>query len=361
MGRLTRTCLVIVALLASASHAADQGVDLTRQDVQAFVTTMVTQHQFDRQELTSILQNAVYQQKIVDAIQRPAEKTMAWWEYRARFLTDERINAGVQVLADNREALQRIAKDSGVPAEYLVAITGVETLFGRTTGRYRVLDALTTLGFDYPPRGAFFRRELEQFLVMTREEGLDPRVPLGSYAGAMGIPQFMPSSFRGFAVDGNGDGHRDLWQNWPDVFASIGNYFKEHGWRVDQPVLADASNESSTDDPAAARVALNETVASLRKRGYKFETSLPASAPAMLVPAALEQEMSWRVGFQNFFVITRYNRSPLYAMAVHDLAEAIAGRSAAGNTVQSESESKPAPTPTPAIPAVPAAAPAAEK
>jgi membrane-bound lytic murein transglycosylase B len=130
---------------------------------------------------------------------------------------------------------------------------------------------------------------------------------------------------------------------------------------VDQPVLADASNESSTDDPAAARVALNETVASLRKRGYRFETSLPASAPAMLVPAALEQGMSWRVGFQNFFVITRYNRSPLYAMAVHDLAEAIAGRSAAGNTVQSESESKPAPTPTPAIPAVPAAAPAAEK
>jgi membrane-bound lytic murein transglycosylase B len=352
MGLLTRTCLVILALLASASQAADQGVDLTRQDVQAFVTTMVTQHQFDRQELTSILQNAVYQQKIVDAIQRPAEKTLAWWEYRARFLTEERINAGVQVMTDNREALQRIAKDSGVPAEYLVAITGVETLFGRTTGRYRVLDALATLGFEYPPRGAFFRRELEQFLVMTREEGLDPRVPLGSYAGAMGIPQFMPSSFRNYAVDGNGDGHRDLWQAWPDVFASIANYFREHGWRTDQPVLADAINEGSTDDPAVARVALNETVASLRRRGYTFETSLPASAPAMLVPAALEQAMSWRIGFQNFFVITRYNRSPLYAMAVHDLAEAIAGRAA---VIPPE----PVLTPAPTVPAVPAAAPTA--
>jgi membrane-bound lytic murein transglycosylase B len=138
----------------------------------------------------------------------------------------------------------------------------------------------------------------------------------------------MPSSFRDYAVDGDGDGHRDLWQDWPDVFASVANYFKEHGWRVDQPVLADAINEDSSDDPAAARVALNETVAGLRKRGYQFETALPASAPAMLVPAALEQGMSWRVGFQNFFVITRYNRSPLYAMAVHDLAEAIALRAA---------------------------------
>jgi len=328
MGRMTRTGLVSLALLVSAAHAADQGVDLTRQDVQKFVATMVEQHQFDRQELTLILQDAVYQQRIVDAIQRPAEKTMAWWEYRARFMTEERISAGAQVLADNREALQRISRDSGVPAEYLVAITGVETLFGKITGRYRVLDALSTLGFEYPPRGAFFRRQLEQYLVMTREEGLDPRVPLGSYAGAMGIPQFMPSSFRDYAVDGDGDGHRDLWQDWPDVFASVANYFKEHGWRVDQPVLADAVNEGSTDDPAAARVALNETVAGLRKRGYQFETTLPASAPAMLVPAALEQGMSWRIGFQNFFVITRYNRSPLYAMAVHDLAEAIAIRAA---------------------------------
>ena len=329
MGRLLTRGLLILALSAPGSFAAEPGFDVAREDVQRFVTSMVEHHHFDRQELNAILADAVYQQRIVEAMQRPAEKTMAWWEYRARFLTDERIDAGVQLLADNRATLERIAQDSGVPAEYLVAITGVETLYGRTTGRYRVLDALTTLGFDYPPRGAFFRRELEQYLLMTREEELDPRLPLGSYAGAMGIPQFMPSSFRSLAVDGSGDGKRNLWQTWPDVFASIAHYFNEHGWRTGQPVLADATTEDSPDDPANARVALDETVASLRKRGYRFETRLPASAPAMLVPAALEQSMTWRVGFQNFFVITRYNRSPLYAMAVHDLAQAIAVRSAA--------------------------------
>ncbi len=170
-------------------------------------------------------------------------------------------------------------RDSGVPAEYLVAITGVETFFGRITGRYRVLDALATLGFDYPPRGAFFRRELEQYLVMTREEGLDPRVPLGSYAGAMGIPQFMPSSFRGYAVDGNGDGHRDLWQDWPDVFASVANYFKEHGWRVGPagagrrhqskthpmiPAAAQRGAERNGGEPAQARLPVRDHAARLR-------------------------------------------------------------------------------------------------
>jgi membrane-bound lytic murein transglycosylase B len=159
---LTRTVLLIVALSATALHADEPGFDVARRDIQRFVTAMADQHRFDRQELAAILGSAVYQQRIVDAIQRPAEQTMAWWEYRARFMTDERIDAGVQLLTDNREALQRIARDSGVPAEYLVAITGVETFFGRTTGRYRVLDALATLGFDYPPRGAFFRRELER-------------------------------------------------------------------------------------------------------------------------------------------------------------------------------------------------------
>jgi membrane-bound lytic murein transglycosylase B len=320
---LTRIGLPFLVLLASGSHAAAPGFDLAREDIQGFVARMATVHQFDRQELTAVLGDAVPQQRIVEAIQRPAERTMAWWEYRARFLTAERINAGVLLLKENQEVLERIASDSGVPAEYLVAITGVETFFGRITGRYRVLDALATLGFDYAPRSEFFRRELEQYLLMTREEGLDPRTPLGSYAGAMGVPQFMPSSFRSYAIDGNGDRHRDLWQAWPDVFASVGNYFKAHGWRSGEPVLAEATIAISPDDPAAARMALNETVASLKTRGYVFETTLPDSAPAMLVPAALETGMSWRIGYQNFYVITRYNRSPLYAMAVHDLAVAI--------------------------------------
>ena len=320
---LTRISLPFLLLLASGPHAAAPGFDVAREDIQGFVTRMATVHQFDRGELTALIGDAVPQQRIVEAIQRPAERTMTWWEYRARFLTPDRINSGVLLMEENQEILQRIAGQSGVPAEYLVAITGVETFFGKITGRYRVLDALATLGFDYPPRGDFFRRELEQYLLMAREEGLDPRVPLGSYAGAMGVPQFMPSSFRSYAIDGNGDRHRDLWQAWPDVFASIGNYFKVHGWRSGEPVLSDATIATSPDDPATARMALNETVAGLRARGYVFETTLPDSTAAMLIPAGQETGMSWRIGYQNFYVITRYNRSPLYAMAVHDLAVAI--------------------------------------
>jgi membrane-bound lytic murein transglycosylase B len=255
MTRLTRTGLHTLALIASGSCACAQGFDMARNDIQGFVTSMVAEHKFDGEALQAILGDAVRQQRIVDAIQRPAERTMAWWEYRARFMTAERIEAGAQLLADNRNTLEIVARDTGVPAEYLVAIAGVETFYGRITGRYRVLDALVTLGFDYPPRGEFFRRELAQYLLMTREEGLDPRVPLGSYAGAMGIPQFMPSSFRSYAVDGSGDGHRDLWQTWPDVFASIGNYFKRHGWRSGQAILADATIDNSPDDPAASRAA----------------------------------------------------------------------------------------------------------
>jgi membrane-bound lytic murein transglycosylase B len=303
-----------------------EGFDVSREDIRKFVDTMVSRHRFDRQDLTSLLATAQSQPKILEAIQRPAERTMAWWEYRQRFLTNERIDGGVQVWREHADDLARISAQSGVPPEFLIAITGVETFYGRITGRYRVLDSLSTLGFDYPPRGDFFRKELEQFLMMAREEMLDPREPLGSYAGAMGIPQFMPSSFRRFAVDGSGDGHRNLWQPGPDVFASVGNYLREHGWRAGQPVLAEAYSEGTPDEPASAKLALNETVESLQKRGYVFQVNLPAKARAMLVPAQLADSLTWRVGFQNFYAITRYNRSPLYAMAVHDLAEQIAAR-----------------------------------
>jgi membrane-bound lytic murein transglycosylase B len=194
-----------------------------------------------------------------------------------------------------------------------------------------VLDALATLAFDYPRRAEYFQNELEQYLLMTREERLNPRQPKGSYAGAMGIAQFMPSSFRRYAVDGSGDGRRDLWQYGPDVFASVANYFVENGWHAGEPVLADAANDAPPDDPAKATAKLSDTVESLRNRGYRFDTALPASAPAMPVPAVLEDRTDWRIGFQNFYVITRYNRSLLYAMAVNDLAEAIAARYAAAS------------------------------
>jgi membrane-bound lytic murein transglycosylase B len=334
MGTLHRAGLLALIAISSATTQAAT-LDVARPEVQKFIARMNREHGFDRQDLVWALRDAELQPRIVELMERPAEATLQWYQYRARFLTEERIAGGVAVWQANREALERIARDSGVPAQYLVAITGVETLYGKQTGGYRVLDALATLAFDYPRRAEYFQNELEQYLLMTREERLNPRQPKGSYAGAMGIAQFMPSSFRRYAVDGSGDGRRDLWQYGPDVFASVANYFVQNGWRAGEPVLADAENDAPPDDPAKATAKLSDTVESLRSRGYRFETSLPATAPAMPVPAVLEDRTAWRIGFQNFYVITRYNRSLLYAMTVNDLAEAIAVRYAAESAAQS--------------------------
>lgn len=325
---MKRTPAVAAALLCITANVQAQNapLDVARPEVQAFIAELHREHRFDRQEALWILRDAVPQQRIVELMDRPAEGTLAWWEYRARFLTDERIDGGVRIWNEHRASLERIAAETGVPAQYLVAITGVETFYGRITGSHRVLDALTTLAFNYPRRADYFRRELTQFLLLTREEGVDPRSLRGSYAGAMGIAQFMPSSYRSYAADGNGDGHRDLW-NWnPDVFASIANYFVRHGWRRGEPVLSEARHDAPPDDPGRTTLELRETVAGLKGRGYDFETPLPGDTRAMLVPAALENGTAWRVGYQNFYTITRYNRSALYAMAINDLAEAIVTR-----------------------------------
>lgn len=331
MIRLSHAALA--ALLAASSVSAHaqaqaqvQSLDVTRDGVLRFISQMRREHGFDPTDLAILLRDAQVQPRILETIQRPAERALAWWEYRALFLNDERIDGGVRIWQEHRDTLEKVSRDSGVPAQYLIAITGVETRYGRVTGNYRILDSLATLAFGFPRRATFFQGELAQFLLLAREEDVDPRSLKGSYAGAMGIAQFMPSSFRRFAVDGSGDGKRDLWNWGPDVFASIAHYFTEHGWRPGQPVLAEASHEAPPDDPAKAEVALKETVASLKARGYRFDTPLPADAKAMVIPAAQQQGTDWRIGFENFYVITRYNRSMLYAMAVSDLADAIEAR-----------------------------------
>lgn len=324
----SRSFFLSAALLGSTAALAAQQptLDVARPEVQAFVAEMQREHGFNPQDTVWILRDAVPQPRIIEIMQRPAEASMAWWQYRDRFLTEERIAGGVRIWKEHARDLERIARETGVAPQYMVAITGVETFYGRNTGSYRVLDSLVTLAFDYPRRADYFRRELAQMLLLAREEQVDPRSLKGSYAGAMGIAQFMPSSYRHYAADGTGDGKRDLW-NWnADVFASVANYFREHGWRRDEPVLANATHPASPDDPAKAEASLKDTVESLRARGYRFDTRLPGSARAMLVPAALPEGNSWRVGFQNFYTITRYNRSFLYAMAVSDLADAIAAR-----------------------------------
>jgi membrane-bound lytic murein transglycosylase B len=287
---------------------------------------------------------------------RPAEKTMPWHEYRARFITERRIRRGAEVRRDQAEALAAAARASGVPCTVLLAIIGVETFYGEITGSHRVIDALATLAFDYPARGPFFRAELEQFLLMAREESLDPLVPMGSYAGAMGVPQFMPTSFRNYAVDGGGDGHRDLWRDWSDVFASVGNYLRLHGWRTGEPVMVPADvSGARLDGVELARLDLGETVGSLHERGVRFDTDLPADARAVLIELAGSAGPEYRVGFNNFHAITRYNRSALYASAVDDLAEALAAAPEPAGEPQS-APIPPAPVPDPAP--IPETAPA---
>ena len=320
--QLTRRLLLLALfyLLAAPARALDAG----REDVRAFIDEMAEKHGFVAEELHRVFGQVEARPSIVALMTRPAEKALPWHEYRARFLTERRISRGVQVAGLQADALARAA-ELGVPVPVLLSIVGVETFYGENTGRHRVIDALATLAFDYPPRSPFFRSELENFLVMSREESLDPLAPIGSYAGAMGIPQFMPSSFRNYAVDGDGDGRRNLWTSWADVFASVANYLREHGWRKDEPVMARADvAEADLAGLEFGKLALTETVGSLRARGVRFDTALPAEAPAVLVELAGRDGPEHRVGFTNFYAITRYNRSQLYASAVSDLADAIA-------------------------------------
>src|SRR6188474_3466102 len=236
-----RPPLLLCALLSAGVAASPaQALDGQRAEVADFVAEMADRHGFDREALGTLFTQVETRPAIIEAMSRPAEKVMPWHEYRARFMTERRIRRGGEVRREQSAALETASRASGVPCSVLLAITGVETFYGEMTGSHRVIDALATLAFDYPARSSYFRSELEQFLLMAREESLDPLAPLGSYAGAMGVPQFMPTSFRSYAVDGGGDGHRDLWRDWNDVFASVGNYLKLHGWRAGEPVMVAA-------------------------------------------------------------------------------------------------------------------------
>ena len=315
--------IAVAALLASlAPIASASAVDVKRPEVRAFIEETNRDFGIARDQIESLLKQAETKQAILDAISRPAERVVPWHEYRDRFLTEKRILQGTDFWTEHGAALRRIP-DPNVAAS-VVGILGVETSFGRITGRFRVIDALATLAFDYPPRSDFFRSELQQFLLLSREEAVDPRTALGSYAGAMGAPQFISSSYRNYAIDGDGNGKRDLWNSWDDVIGSVANYLLAYGWRAGEPVVVTASLAS--DDLSrfnTAKLELNETVQSLRDKGVRFETSLPADAPALLIVAQGKDGPVYRVGFTNFYVLTRYNRSPMYAMAVHDLGQAV--------------------------------------
>ena len=304
-------------------------LNLKQDNVIAFVDEMVQKHEFDRDDLNSVLAKAQIKQNIIKKISTPAERTLTWGEYRKIFITKERINVGVTFWQDNKEMLERIALETGVPIEILVGIIGVETYFGRITGKDRVIDALATLAFEYPPRSKFFRKELVQFLILAREEDIDPTVPMGSYAGAMGRPQFMPSSFRAYAVDSTGDDKRDIWNNWADVSGSIANYFLAHGWRSAEEVVAQATlsdNWSSAIPEPKNTLKASSTVESLSKKGVLFATDLCADSEGELLTYEGSDGVEHWVGFHNFFVITKYNHSVMYALAVHQLGQQISAK-----------------------------------
>lgn len=322
--RLHRVCLALCWACGAAGMRPAAALDIHRADVKSFIDAVSDQDSISKRQLKKLLKAAKSQPAIIAAMDRPAEKAKPWYEYRTIFLTERRIGEGTEFWLAHRQELDRASVKSGVAPEYLAAIVGVETFYGRMTGSYRALDALATLAFDYPARAKFFRDELEQFILLSRDMHFDPLTVKGSYAGAMGAPQFMPSNYRRYAVDADADGRVDLWNSWADVCASVGNYLKGHGWNAGEPVLSEATVEiGNAQVPDGRKLALDDTVESLHAKGVMFDSRLPPDAPAMLIAVDEADGVRWRVGYHNFYVITRYNHSALYAMAVHELASAV--------------------------------------
>jgi len=311
-------------------HTEAKALDLKRPLVESFISKMIQQHGFSRSYIENILASANNKPSILKIMSRPAEKSKEWYEYRPIFLTEKRIKNGKIFLEENAVTLQAAESKYGVPKEIIAAIIGVETFYGRNSGKHKVIDSLVTLGFNYPPRAKFFRRELEQFFLLSREEGFDPKQVLGSYAGAMGNGQFISSSYRNFTTDGDGDGKRDLWNSWPDAIHSVANYFKVHKWHAGEEVLAIANVDTTcSQNPSALPESIvtndKHTIASLKNNACKisFTTKLPEDSIAMFLTMQQENSTDYLVGFNNFYTITRYNRSPMYARAVHQLSQAL--------------------------------------
>lgn len=291
-----------------------------RPDVQAFIAKLVQQDGFDHAWLEKTLGAAQKRDSILTAIAKPYE-AKPWYQYQPLFVNAARVQAGVAFWNAHAPLLDQAQKHYGVPPAIVVAILGVESFYGRQKGGYSVLDALTTLSFDYPPRSAFFQSELEQYLLMCREHGLDPLTLSGSYAGAMGVPQFMPDSYRRYAVAFDGREPADIWNDWADIIGSVANYFHLHGWQAGGLVAVPAALPSVIAQPPET-LALT-TVGKLRANGVVTSQGLPDNLPAMLIALQLENRTQYWLGMENFGVIMQYNRSPLYAMAVYDLATRI--------------------------------------
>ncbi|MDF2488068.1 MAG: lytic murein transglycosylase [Pseudomonas sp.] len=308
--------------LFGAVHQANAGDYDGSPQVAEFVGEMARDHGFASEQLMGVFAEVQRKQSILDAISRPAERVKPWKDYRPMFLTDARIARGVDFWRQHEATLARAEQEYGVPAQVIVSIIGVETFFGRNTGNFRVLDALSTLGFDYPPRADFFRKELREFLLLAREEQLDPLTLKGSYAGAMGLPQFMPSSFRAYAVDFDGDGHINIWNNPDDAIGSVASYFKRHGWVAGEAVVSRATvSGEHVEEGLSPGIDAVKTVAQLRDLGWSSHDALRDDLPVTAFRLEGDNGPEYWLGLKNFYAITRYNRSVMYAMAVHQLSD----------------------------------------
>ena len=292
-----------------------------------FVREMSERYGFGAERVSAILANAQRRDSILEAISRPAEKTLEWYEYRRIFMREERIEQGVSFLRKHQEAFERAEREYGVPASIVAAIIGVETWYGTYKGKYRVLDALATLAFDYPPRSRFFRSELVQYLLMTREQGFDPMVLTGSYAGAMGYGQFISSSYRHYALDFDGDDVADILTNPVDAIGSVANYFHAHRWQTGEPVAERVSGSLPKSSPLlTGELRPTLTVTDYQQAGIIPKMDVPGDAKARAVRLVGDEGSELWLTYHNFYVITRYNHSHLYAMAVHQLAGALEER-----------------------------------
>jgi membrane-bound lytic murein transglycosylase B len=314
--RILISLVLFAPALAQASYAA-------RPEVQAFVDELAQRHGFRKSELKRVFARVQRIDPALEAIARPAERVKSWEEYRALMITERRIAEGVEFWRKYRRTLERAERKYGVPPQYVAAIIGVETFYGRNTGNWRVVDALTTLAFDYPPRAGFFRSELESYLLMARQAGFDVFSVRGSYAGAIGIPQFMPSSARRYAVDFDGNGSIDLQKSRSDAIGSVANFLTLHGWQRGADVLVEAR---VTGDAWRAyldgRFEPKHSMSVLRRAGIEFDSPEPAGASGALIElASAGRPSEYRIGLRNFYVITRYNRSAFYAASVADLAK----------------------------------------
>jgi membrane-bound lytic murein transglycosylase B len=317
--------LLAFALSYSITVAAG-GQYAERDDVRQFIAEMVDKHGFVRKELRTLLSKARFQPTIIKAITPPIEpRAKSWQAYRALFLTPQRIEAGIAFREERHAALARAVELYGVPEEIIVAIIGVETVYGRNTGSYRVIDALSTLAFDYPPRAEYFREELENYLLFARDAGIDTLGLKGSYAGAIGIPQFMPGSYRRYAVDLDGDGKQDLSGSFADAIGSVANFLKAHGWEAGQPVAYSAQVQGENYRKLVdAGIKPTYRCGDLADFGVRAGGEAKADAPCALIELATPGEASeYLAALTNFYVLTRYNRSSMYAAAVLELAQAV--------------------------------------